>query len=92
MRSRGAFSWSADSKVMTFNPDSDLAEGSTFDAKVGTGAKDAAGNGLETEKGWSFDSAPSAPTAPSVSSVSPAMGRRGEPGRECRGVVFGGDG
>ena len=57
----GAFSWSTDSTVLTFNPGSELAESATYNAKVGTGAKDAAANALGAEKGWSFDSVQTTP-------------------------------
>ncbi|MDP8909622.1 MAG: Ig-like domain-containing protein, partial [Chloroflexota bacterium] len=48
----GSFSW--DGNTMTFNPASDLAEGTGYTATVGTGAKDAAGNQLAASKSWTF--------------------------------------
>ena len=70
----GAFSWNTDSTVMTFDPDSDLAESSTYDAQVGTGATDSAGNPLASAQSWSFETVD---TPPTVSSVSPSDGSTG---------------
>jgi hypothetical protein len=48
----GSFSWSGN--TMTFDPSSDLASGGGYTARVGSGAKDTAGNALPSEKSWAF--------------------------------------
>jgi hypothetical protein len=62
----GTFSWNGNALV--FDPTSDLAPGVTYTARVGTGAKDAAGNALAAEKTWSFTIA----AAPTGSSATPS--------------------
>lgn len=44
----GTFSWSSQSSVLTFTPDGNLASDETYNVKIGTGAKDLAGNELES--------------------------------------------
>jgi subtilisin len=51
-RLSGTFSWSGD--TMTFRPSTALAQGTRHTAKVGTSARDAAGNALEADRTWSF--------------------------------------
>jgi hypothetical protein len=48
----GAFSWSG--STMTFRPAAALAEGTTYRATVVAGARDLAGNELETSRAWTF--------------------------------------
>ena len=48
----GSFSWSGN--VMTYTPDSNLAYNQTYNVTVGTGAKDLAGNSLNSAYIWSF--------------------------------------
>ncbi|MEA3281418.1 MAG: Ig-like domain-containing protein [Euryarchaeota archaeon] len=48
----GAFSWSED--IMTFTPGADLADNTTYDITISTGAKDLAGNPLAEPFTWSF--------------------------------------
>lgn len=71
----GSFSWNAAGTVMTFTPNAGLAHDQTYQASVGTGAEDLAGNPLQSAANWSFTTAeePSAP-APDVTGISPASG------------------
>jgi subtilisin family serine protease len=48
----GTSSWSG--STMTFRPASALAEGTAYEARLGTGARDQAGNALATSRAWSF--------------------------------------
>ena len=48
----GSFSWSGN--TLTFRPSSALAEGTSYTARVATGAKDTSGNPLAAAKTWSF--------------------------------------
>ena len=42
---------------MTFRPSAPLAQGTSYDARVSTAAKDLAGNALSAEKAWTFKTA-----------------------------------
>jgi subtilisin len=57
----GSFSWSGN--TMTFRPSAALAQGTGYAARVGTGARDAAGNGLAAEQASSFVTAATATSA-----------------------------
>jgi len=48
----GTFNWNGN--TMTFTPDLNLAPGTTYNVTVGTGAKDTAGNNLESSYSWQF--------------------------------------
>lgn len=48
----GASSWSG--RTLSFDPTADLAPGTTYTARVGTGALDEAGNSLQTAHAWQF--------------------------------------
>ena len=69
----GVVSYDTNSKTATFTPSADLAYNTTYIATITTGAQDQAGNALQTDYSWSFDTS-SVPdtTPPSVSSTSPA--------------------
>src|ERR687896_1767538 len=56
----GSFSWSG--HTMTFRPSTALAPGTGHTAAVGTGARDAAGNGMAAEQASSFTTAATATT------------------------------
>ena len=56
----GSFSWSGN--TMTFRPSTALAPGTGYTAAVGTGARDAAGNGMAAEQASSFTTAATATT------------------------------
>ena len=45
------------SRVVTLNPNTDLAASTTYTASISTGVKDANGNALATAKTWSFTTA-----------------------------------
>lgn len=45
----GTFSWSSDSKALTFTPAEDLTEGTPYAITIATSARDVFGNGLTTE-------------------------------------------
>lgn len=69
----GTFSWNGN--TMIYTPDTDLPYSVTYTANVGTGAKDAAGNGLASAYSWSFTirNAPDT-TPPTIITVSPVDG------------------
>ncbi len=50
----GTFSWSGNSRTMTFTPTNDLEEGTTYQVIVSTVAEDAAGNNLDSAEQTSF--------------------------------------
>jgi len=50
----------------TFNPTSNLAYNTTYEARITTGAKDVAGNALAVDKTWSFTTRASGPTTKSI--------------------------
>ena len=62
IRVSGSFSWSGN--TMTFLPSAALPGGTSYTAKVGAGAKDAAGNALGTDKAWSFKTIATVNAAP----------------------------
>jgi outer membrane protein W len=49
--------YDATSRVVTLNPNTDLAASTAYNASIGTGVKDANGNALATAKTWSFTTA-----------------------------------
>jgi hypothetical protein len=51
----GSFSWSGD--MMIFDPDTNLAYGTTYAVTIGTGAMDLAGNSLGDPFNWDFTTA-----------------------------------
>ena len=48
----GSFGWSGN--MMTYTPGSSLSSGTTYTVTIGTGAKDLAGNSLQSPYSWSF--------------------------------------
>ncbi len=52
--SAGTVSYDPATRVATFTPSADLAPNTLFTARIETGAKDLAGNGLAVAKVWSF--------------------------------------
>jgi hypothetical protein len=50
----GAVSYDSGSFTATFNPDSDLASGTSYTAAIKTGVTDLAGNPIGSEYSWSF--------------------------------------
>jgi len=67
------------SSTATFQPRDSLAPDTTFTATVGTGAKDLAGNALQSPRVWSFNTGGLDTTAPTVTSTSPADAARNVP-------------
>ena len=66
----GSFSWSGN--TMTFRPTAALAPGTGYTASVGTGARDAAGNGMAAEQASSFaTAATTTPTTPTTVTAYP---------------------
>lgn len=59
----GTFSWSADSKTMTFDPAQNLAKDTIYSVTVSTAAKNAAGNALSSSYVWSFKTKPAVSSA-----------------------------
>ena len=51
---KGALSLSPDGKTAIFDPEQDLSPNTKYVAEIGTGAKDLAGNALDSIKRWSF--------------------------------------
>lgn len=51
----GAFSWNGN--TLTFNPAADLAQSTTYTARITTAANDLAGNALQSDKIWTFTTA-----------------------------------
>ncbi len=58
----GAFSWSSDSRVMTFTPARELQAGTTYFVVIDTRAKDLAGNQMLNASTFSFSTASSGAT------------------------------
>lgn len=56
----GAFSWSADSRTMTYVPSATLKTGAAYSFAISTAATDAAGNHLASGRSWSFITKPAA--------------------------------
>jgi Tol biopolymer transport system component len=52
----GSVGYDAATHRATFTPSTDLPAGKVFTAKITTGARDQAGNGLTADKSWSFTS------------------------------------
>lgn len=48
----GTFAWSGN--TMTFDPSATLAQGKTYTGRISTGARDASGRALASEKSWRF--------------------------------------
>lgn len=70
----GTFSWSTDSKVLTFDPANDLATGQ-YTYTVGNTAKDSSGNSMTAAYSGTFEvTAAGDTTPPTVLSGSPANG------------------
>lgn len=73
----GSFSWSGN--TMTFTPSSNLAYATTYSVTVGTGAKDTAGNNLQSPCNWQFKTVsggvPPDTIPPSVLITSPTSGQ-----------------
>ncbi|MEO8019599.1 MAG: Ig-like domain-containing protein [Pseudomonadota bacterium] len=74
----GTVGYAVSGNVATFTPTAVLPASTICTAQIGTGAQDAAGNGLATAFSWSFTTgvAPDV-TAPTVSSTSPAASATG---------------
>jgi len=68
----GSFSWNANN--MTYAPDSDLTSDTTYTVTIGTGAKDLAGNNLQTEHTWNFTTEVSDNTPPIATITEPDDG------------------
>jgi hypothetical protein len=51
---KGTLSLSSDGKTAIFDPDQDFSPNTKYIAEIGTGAKDLAGNALDSTKRWSF--------------------------------------
>ncbi|MCD4810303.1 MAG: Ig-like domain-containing protein, partial [Methanosarcinales archaeon] len=68
----GTLSWSGD--TMTFTPTSDLASYTKYTVTIGTGAKDLAGNNLQTEHTWNFTTEVSDNTPPIATITEPDDG------------------
>lgn len=72
----GSFAWSGN--TLTFTPSAPLAAATDYRARVTTGARDAAGNALASERVWTFTTAtapPSSTTAfPSAVTIEPGGG------------------
>jgi PKD repeat protein len=66
----GSYGWSVDSKVLTFNPNSNLQFSTSYTISIGTGAKDAAGNSMNafTSSFTTEDAPNTAPTARFIAS------------------------
>lgn len=60
----GTVSYDAQNKIASFVPSSSLLGGTTYTAKVSTGAKDGAGNPLAADKVWTFTTNATLCTAP----------------------------
>jgi hypothetical protein len=54
---KGALSLSPDGKTAIFDPEQNLSPNTKYVAEIGTGAKDLAGNALDSTKRWSFTTA-----------------------------------
>ena len=65
----GTVSYNSSTNTATFAPSSALAAGTAYTATVTTGAKDAAGNAMASNKVWSFTTA-----AASSAQLAPALG------------------
>ncbi|AIE83809.1 antifreeze protein [Fimbriimonas ginsengisoli Gsoil 348] len=50
----GSVTYDTANHIASFNPTGDLAPNTTYTARIETGAKDSAGNGLALEKTWTF--------------------------------------
>ncbi len=72
-------SYNAGNLTATLDPDSDLAYGTPYDARVTMGAQDLAGIGLAADHVWSFTTEPPDLTAPAVIARSPSPGATGVP-------------
>ena len=69
----GTFTWSGN--TMGFWPSAPLAQGTSYTARIGTGAQDTAGNGLAAERSWTFSTAVTAyPYVTAVETGSPRSG------------------
>jgi len=68
----GSFSWNGNN--MTYTPDSDLTSDTTYTVTIGTGAKDLAGNNLQTEHTWNFTTEVSDNTPPIATITEPDDG------------------
>jgi hypothetical protein len=66
----GTVSYNAATNTATFTPTSALVPGTTYTARITTGAKDVAGNALASQVEWTFITA----TQPTVTAVVPANG------------------
>jgi Big-like domain-containing protein len=76
----GAVVYDAANRISTLKPSQDLLPGTTYQAAVTTGVKDAAGNALSAEYTWAFTTG-TVPdtTAPVVASTIPASGAANVP-------------
>ena len=63
----GTSSWSEN--TLTFRPAAPLEQATDYAAKVGVGARDAAGNALAVEKAWSFRTLATASASPSATVI-----------------------
>ena len=75
----GTFAWGGE--TMTFDPTSNLAAGATYTARVGTGAKDAAGNPLPAETTWTFTVLTTVTAYPSATAIYSGTLRSGDASR-----------
>jgi PGF-pre-PGF domain-containing protein len=68
----GSFSWNGNN--MTYTPDSDLTSNTPYTVTIGTGAKDPAGNNLQTKHTWNFTTEVSDNTPPIATITEPDDG------------------
>jgi hypothetical protein len=68
----GTVTYNPAANMATFTPNSALADGTSFSAKISVGAKDVAGNAMASSKVWTFTTvaASSAQSAPALGSSS----------------------
>jgi hypothetical protein len=71
----GSFSWSG--STMTFQPAATLAGGIDYRATVAAGARDLAGNQLQTSRAWSFRTLSTATFLPSATVIESSSWRSG---------------
>lgn len=76
----GTISYDATNHSVTFDPDLDLATGTTFTVRITTDVKDAAGNPMAADYVWTFTTGLATDsTPPTVTSTNPASGATGVP-------------
>jgi hypothetical protein len=76
----GTVSYDATNRAATFDPDVNLAAGTTFTVTITTAVKDAAGNPMAFDYVWTFTTGLATDsTRPTVTSVTPVNGATGVP-------------